>query len=170
MSRSSESEPSDGLREVQKHPKNRQLLYLLNQFVVMIAIASILGLLVASIAQAFGVGSDVGFRSFAASLLPPIFLTYRSFFARPSRSVSRALEQNLFLVSILWILMLLVLLNLMALRFNYRVPLGEFVTSLTLSGLFYFNHHLSSRSMVSCGYGILSGLVLYLLIFGLPGA
>ncbi|MBW4464817.1 MAG: hypothetical protein KME07_05170 [Pegethrix bostrychoides GSE-TBD4-15B] len=169
MARSSESAQPDRLRDVQQHPKNHPLLYLLNRFVVIIAIASIVGLLLASVAQTFSISSQAGLRSLAAALLPPILLTYRSFFAQSNRAVSRTLEQNLFLVAILWIVMLLVLLNLMALRFNYSLPLGEFVTSLTLAGLFYFNHQLSSRSMVSCGYGILSGLVLYLLIFGLPG-
>ncbi len=169
MARSSESGDPDRLREVEQHPKSRPLLYLFNRFVVITAIASLLGLLLASVTQAFGVSSEAGFRSLAAALLPPIFLTYRSFFSRSMRPVSRSLEQNLFLVAMLWIVMLLVLLNLVALRFDYRLPLGEFVTSLTLGGLFYFNHHLSSRSVVSCAYGILSGLVLYLLIFGSPG-
>lgn len=169
MPRSSESRLPDRLGEVDKHPKSRPLLYALNWFVVVIAIASILGLLLSSIAQAFSTGSEAGLRSLAAAILPPIFLTYRSFFSRSARPVSRAWEQNLFLISMLWVVMLLVLHNLMALRFNHSLPLGEVVTSLTLSSLFYFNHHLSSRSMVSCAYGILSGLVLYLLIFGAPG-
>jgi hypothetical protein len=163
------SEPPDRLREAEKQPKSRPLLYALNWLVVITAIAIILGLLLSTIAQAFSTGLETGLRSLAAALLPPIFLTYRSFFSRPILPVSRAWEQNLFFLSTLWVVMLLVLLNLMALRFNHSLPLGEVVTSLTLSGLFYFNHHLSSRSMVSCAYGILAGLVIYLLMVGLPG-
>ena len=169
MSRFSKSGLPDRLKDVEQRPKNRPLLHAMNWFVVMIAIASILGLLLGAIAQAFGMGLDVGLRSLAAAILPPMLTTYRSFFARSTRPVSRALEQNLFVISILWIMLLLVLLNLMALRFHHRLPLGEFATSLTLSGMFYFNHHLSSRSSVSCAYGILSGLMLYLLVFGPPG-
>ena len=160
MSRFSKSGLPDRLKDVEQRPKNRPLLHAMNWFVVMIAIASILGLLLGAIAQAFGMGLDVGLRSLAAAILPPMLTTYRSFFARSTRPVSRALEQNLFVISILWI---------MALRFHHRLPLGEFATSLTLSGMFYFNHHLSSRSSVSCAYGILSGLMLYLLVFGPPG-
>jgi len=169
MSRASRSGSPDRLKDIEQQSKSRPLLYALNWFVVMIAISSILGLLLSAIAQSFGMGPDVGLRSLAAAILPPMLTTYRSFFSRSTRPVSRALEQNLFVISILWIVMLLVLLNLMALRFQHRLPLGEFATSLTLSGMFYFNHHLSSRSIVSCAYGILSGLVLYLLVFGLPG-
>lgn len=160
---------SDRSINIENTRRNRPLVYAANRLLTITAIAAVLGLLVSAIIQSFAVGLDVGFRSLAAAALPPIILTYSSFFSRsvkpPSDSV---LEVNLFAIALLWILILLTLINFITFRFNHTIPLGEFLISLTLSALFYLTKRLSSRSLLSCSYGILSGFLMYLLVFGLP--
>jgi hypothetical protein len=135
---------------------------------VVTAIASLVGLLLSAVIQTFAAGMELGLRSLAAAALPPIILTYSNFFSRSARPNERVLEVNLFGFALLWILGLLALINFVTLSFNHSIPLGEFLISLTLSGWYYFIKRLSLRSRLSCSYGILSGLLLYLLIFGLP--
>jgi hypothetical protein len=148
--------------------RNRPLVYALNWFVVVIAYAAMVGLLLSAIAQAFIVSPEAGLKSIAAAALPPIILTYSNFFSRLAKRPEQAVEINLFLIAVLWIIMLLLFVNLITARFGYGVPLSELAISLTLSGLFYFNRWVSRPSMLSCAYGILSGFLVYLLIFGLP--
>lgn len=159
---------SDRPSNVESNRKNRPLVYALNRLVVVISIAAIVGLLLSSVTQAFAVNPEVGFRSFAAAALPPIVLTYSSFFSRSVKPPERVLEVNLFAIALVWILVLLILVDFITLRFEHSIPLGEFVISLTLSALFYFTKRLSSRSLLSCSYGILSGFLMYILLFGLP--
>lgn len=163
MSRSSVRSSDENTR------KNRPLVYAANRLVIVAANASVLGLLISAIVEAFSVGLEAGLRSLAAAALPPIVLTYSNFFAgRSTRSADRVLEVNLFTIGLVWILMLLVLINFVAFQFSHTIPLGEFVISLTLSVLTLLNNRLSTRSLLSCSYGILSGFLLHLLIFGLP--
>lgn len=160
---------SDRSINIENTRRNRPLVYAANRFLTITAIAAVIGLLVSAIIQSFAVGLDAGFRSLAAAALPPIILTYSSFFSQsvkpPSDSV---LEVNLFAIALLWILILLTLINFITLRFDHTIPLGEFLISLTLSTLFYLMKRLSSKSLLSCSYGILSGFLMHLLIFGLP--
>jgi hypothetical protein len=148
--------------------KSRPLVYALNRLVVVVAIATLVGLLLSAVVQAFAINPEVGLKSLAATALPPIILTYSNFFSRPIQPQQRVLEVNLFALALIWILVLLILVNFVTLQFNHTIPLGEFLISLTLSGWYYFTKRLSNRSQLSCSYGILSGFLLYLLIFGLP--
>jgi hypothetical protein len=147
---------------------NRPLIYALNWFVIVIAYAVMIGLLLSVIAQAFIASPETGLKSIAAAALPPIVLTYSNFFSRATRVSGQVVEINLFVIAILWIVLLLLLLNLFAVRFGPTVPLSELVISLTLSGMFYYNRWISRPSLLSCAYGMLSGFLIYLLIFGLP--
>jgi hypothetical protein len=159
---------SDRPSTVENTRKNRPLVYAANRLVTVIAIAAIAGLLLSAVFQAFAVSVEVGFKSFAAAALPPIIITYSSFFSRSVKPPERMLEVNLFAIALLWILGLLILVNFVTLQFNHTIPLGEFMISLTLAALFYFTKRLSTRSLLSCSYGIISGFLLYLLIFGIP--
>lgn len=159
---------SDLSSDIESTRRSRPLVYAVNRLVIVAANAAVLGLLVSAFVEAFSIGPDVGLRSFAAAALPPIILTYSSFFSRSVRASGRVLEVNLFAIALLWILMLLILVNFVTIQFNHSIPLGEFLISLTLSTLFALNRRLSTRSMLSCAYGILSGFLLHLLIFGLP--
>jgi hypothetical protein len=136
--------------------------------VTIVAIAAIAGLLISAIIQSFAANPEAGFRSLAAAALPPILITYSNFFSRSAKLPERAMEVNLFAVALIWILLLLILINFIALRFSHTLPLGEFLISLTLSALLYLSRHLSARSLLSCSYGILSGFLVHLLIFGIP--
>ncbi|MBF2048836.1 MAG: hypothetical protein EDM05_65020 [Leptolyngbya sp. IPPAS B-1204] len=147
--------------------RNRPLTYAINRLVVVIAYAVIVGLLLSAVAQAFAVGLEVGLRSLAAAALPPIILAYSSFFSRSVKPPSRVLEVNLFGMALLWILVLLILVDFVSGQFSHTLPLGEFLISLTLGGLFYFGKRLSSKSLLSCSYGILAGFLIHILIFGL---
>lgn len=158
----------DRLANVESTRKNRPLVYALNRLVTIIAIATIVGLLLSTVIQAFSVNLETGLRSLAAAALPPIIITYSNFFSRSVKLPEQVLEVNLYAIALIWILLLLTLVNFITLRFNYSLPLGEFLISLTLSALFYFTKRLSSKSLLSCSYGILSGFLVHLLIFGIP--
>lgn len=159
---------SDRPSNVENTRKNRPLVYAINRLVIVASIAAVAGLLLSAVTQSFGVNLEVGFRSLAAAALPPIVLTYSSFFSRSVKPPDRILEVNLFAIALVWILGLLILSNFIADQFGNTIPLGEFLISLTLSTLFYFTKRLSTRSLLSCSYGILSGFLLYILIFGIP--
>jgi hypothetical protein len=148
--------------------KSRPLIYALNRFAITIAIAAIVGLLIGAVVEAFAVNPEVGVRSFAAAALPPIVITYSSFFSRSVKPPERALEVNLYALALSWVLVLLIMVDFISSRFNHTIPLGEFLISLTLSGLIYFIKKLSFKSRLSCAYGILSGFLVHVLIFGLP--
>ena len=147
--------------------KSRPLVYALNRFAITIAIASIVGLLIGAVVEAFAVNPEVGVRSFAAAALPPIIITYSSFFSRSVKPSEQALEVNLYAIALMWVLALLIVVDFVSSRFNHTIPLGEFLISLTLSGLLYFIKRLSLKSRLSCAYGILSGFLVHVLIFGL---
>jgi uncharacterized membrane protein len=150
--------------------RNQPLVYMLNRLVIVTAIGTIIGLLLSAIVSAFAVGPETGLRSLAAAALPPIVLTYSNFFSprRSAQSSQRVLEVNLFAIALIWILLLLILVDFVTRQFNHTIPLGEFVISLTLSALISAMRIFSMRSLLSCSYGILSGFLLYLLIFGMP--
>jgi hypothetical protein len=151
-----------------KDRKSRPLIYAMNRFAITIAIAAIVGLLIGGVVEAFTISPEVGIRSFAAAALPPIVITYSSFFARPVKPSEQVLEVNLYAIALAWVLVLLMVVDFVTSRFNHAIPLGEFLISLTLSGLIYFIRRLSLRSRLSCAYGILSGFLVHILIFGLP--
>ncbi len=156
-------------RDVETTRKNRPLVYALNWLVIVVAFAAIAGLLISAIAEAFLLGFETGFKGLAAAALPPIILTYSNFFSRLFKASDGPIEINLFVVGILWIIALLLFVNLVTLQLGDTVPLNELAISITLSSLFYLSRQISRRSLLSCSYGILSGFLIYLLIFGLPG-
>lgn len=158
----------DRSANVESTRRNRPLVYALNRMVTIVAFAAIVGLLISAIIQTFAVNPEAGFRSLAAAALPPILVAYSNFFSRPVKLPDRVMEVNLFAIALIWILLLLTLLDFITSRFEYTIPLGEFLISLTLSALFYFTKRLSAQSLLSCSYGILSGFLVYLLIFGVP--
>lgn len=151
-----------------KDRKNRPLIYAANRFAITIAVATIIGLLIGSVIEAFTISPEVGVRSFAAAALPPIIITYSSFFSRSVKPPEQALETNLYALALSWVLVLLIVVDFVNDRFNHSIPLGEFLISLTLSGLIYSIKRLSLKSRLSCAYGILSGFLVHVLIFGLP--
>lgn len=148
--------------------KSRPLIYALNRFAITIAIAAIVGLLIGALIEAFAINLEVGVRSFAAAALPPIIIAYSSFFSRSMKPPEQALEVNLYAVALVWVVVLLFMVDFITGRFNHTIPLGEFLISLTLSGLIYLTRRLSFKSRLSCSYGILSGFLVHVLIFGLP--
>lgn len=164
----SKSPDDSGYREDLR--RNQPLVYMLNRLMIVTAIGTIIGLLLSAIVSSFAVGPEVGLRSLAAAALPPIVLSYSNFFSsrRSAQPTQRVLEVNLFAIALVWILLLLILVSFITRQFNHTLPLGEFVISLTLSALFYAARLFSMRSLLSCSYGILSGFLLHLLIFGMP--
>ena len=149
--------------------RSRPLIYAMHRLMFTIALASIVGLLVGAVIQAFAISPEVGIRSFAAAALPPIIIAYSSFFSPSAKRLpERVLEVNLFVIALIWMVLLLILVNTLSVRFNNSLPLGEFLISLTLSVMIYSIKRFSFKSRLSCSYGILSGFLVHLLIFGLP--
>lgn len=148
----------------------QSLRYTLNRFIVLLARLILVGLLVNLIVQAFAVSLEAGIKSIAATILPLLITAYISFSSR-SRHVMEVpqgvLDVALYLLSGIWIIFLLLFTRYAALSFNREVPLGEVALSITLSFLILIAGRLSYKSIVACSYGIISGLLTYVLIFGL---
>ncbi|MBF1999591.1 MAG: hypothetical protein IGS50_02590 [Synechococcales cyanobacterium C42_A2020_086] len=162
--------PSYPPDDVEGTRKARPLTYLVHRLVIAVAFAIIAGLLLSSLSQAFAIDLQTGSRSLAAAALPPIVLAYATFFSRTSRtprSAGQALEVNLYIIALIWTLVLLILVDFTGSRFNGQLPLGEFAISSTLSTLVFLMRQVSFASLLSCAYGILSGFLVHILLFGL---
>ncbi|NJN88000.1 MAG: hypothetical protein HC881_19050 [Leptolyngbyaceae cyanobacterium SL_7_1] len=140
-------------------------LHMLNVMAIILSVAIILIFLASVTIEAFQGSTDAGLRSLAATLLPPIIITYIVFFTPFIRSQTRIPEFSLYFVFTLWSLILFILVS------NYlsqRSPAGELALSITLTSLIYIYRTTPFRSFISCAYGILSGFLFFVLFFGVP--
>lgn len=155
-------------KRVDSESKDKQVLlplHMLNVMAIILSIAIIIIFLASLTIEAFQGSAEAGLRSLAATLLPPIVITYIVFFTPFSRSQSRIPEFSLYFVFTLWSLILFILVS------NYlndRSPFGELALSITLTSLIYIYRTTPFRAFISCAYGILSGFLFFVLFFGVP--
>jgi hypothetical protein len=132
------------------------------------------GLLINLIIQAFTLNAETGVKSIAATILPLLITGYISFSNRSAnrtRSVlsvpHEMLNIVLYILSGIWLIFLMLFTRYVVLYFNHGVPLGEVALSITLSIFMLITDRIPFKSLVACAYGIISGLLTYILIFGL---
>lgn len=147
--------------------KSRPLIYAFNRIVIVTSLAILGSLLLNLMFQAFVLDIEAGLRSFAAVALPPLIISYVAFFNQAVRPQSSLPDVGFFVVFAAWMLILMVVQDIVHNYLHNAVPLGEFVLSLTLSILAFIARYIPFRSLLSCSYGILSGFLMYILIFGL---
>jgi ABC-type multidrug transport system fused ATPase/permease subunit len=166
------SRDAESRREQETRRKSKPLTYAWNRLVSATSIAIIIGLLLSLINRAFAISGEAGLRSLAAAALPPLVITYITFFnrspgSRSPKETNKVTDVNLYFVSAIWTIVLLIFTNFVNSYFNYSIPLGEIAISITLSVLVFFSRNLSAKSFLSCSYGIVSGFLVHILLFGL---
>jgi hypothetical protein len=166
------TEPTNKTEYIRGHAQS--LRYTLNRFMIVVSRLILAGLLLNLIIQAFTINPETGIKSIAATVLPILIAGYISF-ANKSANRTRAvlsvphemLNVVLFVLSGIWLIFLMLFTRYIVLYFNHGVPLGEVVLSITLSIFMLVTDRLPFKSIVACAYGIISGLLTYILIFGL---
>ena len=140
----------------------------------MVAQLILAGLLLNLIIQAFSLSAETGIKSLAATALPLLITGFISFSnrspAKPKNNLSLShglLNVIPFVLSGIWIIFLMLFVRYTVLYFNREVPLGEVALSITLSIYILVAEQIPFKSLVGCAYGIISGLLIYILIFGL---
>jgi hypothetical protein len=138
----------------------------LNQVAVAVSLAILVLSLVSLMIQAFAASFEAGIRCLTAIVLPPIVITYTVFFTPLLKPPDRIPEVNLYFIFTIWSSILFILVNY---YFGERIFLGVLGLSLTLTGLVYIYKYTPFQSLLSCSYGIISGFLICILLFGLPG-
>lgn len=149
--------------------RSRPLIYALSKLLVVLAHAIIASLMLSLIFQSFVLNGQVGVRSLAASALPPLIITYLNLYNRSFRPSPNLSKTFLYFAAALWMMAMLLLINYLSNYYpGYGMPLGVLLLSTTLSGLIFLNKHIPFPSSLSCSFGIVTGLLVYTLLFGIP--
>jgi hypothetical protein len=142
----------------------------LNRVIIMAARVILAGLLLNLIIQAFAVSSEAGVKSLAAAILPLLIAGYISFSSKSRYSLGATheiVDVIFYIMSGLWIIFLLILTRYAVVSSDRGMPLGEVALSITFSIFMLITGRIPFKSLVACAYGIISGLLVYVLIFGL---
>jgi hypothetical protein len=158
---------SQELAEEEVRKRSHPIAYALNRLVVSLSNAVLGGTLLSLIVQAFGLSIEFGVRSLATAALPPIIIAYLAFFTRTFRSPQPASDFKYFFLFAGWVILLLTFVNFVGSDSLYGMLFGMVCLSSTLSLWVLLAKSLPFRSLLSCAYGILSGFLLYILLFGI---
>jgi hypothetical protein len=149
--------------------RSRPLIYALNRLLITLSNALIVSLALILIGQSFTLDAEIGIRSLAAAALPAIIITYLAFFTRSFTPPTDVSPVGCFLIAAIWMITLLILINILnTYAYSYGLPTGVFLLSTTFSLLIFLTRNISFPSILSTSYGIVSGLLIYTLIFGVP--
>ena len=162
------SPTDEELREERRSRQTRPLAHAFNRIIISLANAVLAGTLLSQTIKAFAMNGELGIRSLATAALPPIVVAYFAFFSRGVKPAQRSSEISYFLVFAGWIMLLLMFINFEGVTYNLGMLLGQFALSTTLSIWILLARSLSFRAVLSSSYGILSGFLLYILLFGIP--
>jgi hypothetical protein len=159
-----------GVRREHLENQGQSLRYTLNRVTVQIARMILALLLVNFIAQAFSISWEMGARSMAATALPILLVAY-GVFTRSSSSnrpkiSDRFPSPTFYVVSLVWLLLILIVTRYAYYYSNREIPFGEIALSITLSTYIAASDQLSFKALVASAYGIISGILIYVLVFG----
>ncbi|MCU0565567.1 MAG: hypothetical protein MUF49_03105 [Oculatellaceae cyanobacterium Prado106] len=158
-----------------QHPEGQaqSLNYALNRLMVEFSRVILTVILVNLVVQAFTLNVEAGWRSIAAIALPMLVVAYLAFAnssgktEQQSTKLFRGFPSAIFyLIATVWMLALLILTRYVDAAINPAIPAGEFAISGTLSFYSAIIGLLPFKSLVACAYGIVSGVLLFILFFG----
>ena len=151
-----------------RNRKPRPLSAALSRLLITLSYAIVSSLILSLLVQAFTRSTEAGIRSLAAATLPPLVITYLTLFNRSFRPPQNVSRSGLYIISTIWMIAMLFLTNYFT---NYAggISVGVLILSITLSGLIFLNKHIPFPAALSSSFGIVTGLLLYALIFGIPG-
>ena len=147
-------------------PNPNPTLHYFNLGIIFIAISVLSTFLVSLTVTAFSTSVQQGIQSLAATILPPLSISYIVVFTEifEGRNV-RVPQFSLYFVSTVWMLILLLIMQDLAEEVAWLAsPVMELLFSITLASLIWIYRGLSYRALRACCYGIVSGLLMYLLI------
>lgn len=147
-------------------PKPNQTLHFFNLGIIFLAISVLIAFLLSFTVTAFSVSLQQGVQSLAATILPPLSISYIVVFTEifQGRNV-RIPIFSLYFISTLWMLILLLVMQDLAEEIVWLAsPVMELLFSITLASLIWIYRGLSYRALRACCYGIICGLLMYLLI------
>jgi hypothetical protein len=149
--------------------RSRPLVHALNRLLITLSHALLVSTSIILIVQSFALNIETGVRSLAAAALPPIIITYLTFFTRSLRAPVQLPPVLYFFIAAIWMITLLILVTVLTeYGYSYGYTVGVFIFSLTFSGLLILSRNIPFPSLLSTSYGIVSGLLVYTLIFGIP--
>lgn len=162
-------DPQPEPEHIKSHAQS--LGYTFNRFMVILARLIIMGLIANLTIKAFLVSPEVGLKSIAAIILPLLVTGYISFSNKSNhltRPPSEVLNVFLYLASGVWLFALMVLVRYIIYYTNRSLPVGEFALSITLSLFIFISDRVAFKPLVACAYGLISGFLFFILVFGIP--
>lgn len=144
------------------------LVHAMSRLLITLSYAIISALIFSLVVQAFTLGGEAVLRSLAAAALPPLVIAYLAIFKRSFRPPTNISRTGLYIASTGWMIAMLMLTNYLTTTVDYGISLGILALSITLSGLIFLNKYIPFASALSCSFGIVTGLLLYALVFGFP--
>jgi hypothetical protein len=151
-------------RQKSKDTSRDSYIKILSWIAIICALVFLFGSLVYLISEAFYQGFKFGIRSILACILPGVVLAYVTSYTPLLQSKVHNRNFNLFIVYALWTVFVLTLWFSLDTR---GLPLIEVLQSLTLSSILKrTGKNYKDQKLVSCCYGVLSGLLGYICIFG----
>lgn len=162
-----ERERSLDITEQFEQRRPRPLVYAMSRLLVNLSYAIIGALIISLLVRGFAAGAEIGIKSLAAAALPPLIITYITLFTRLFRPQSNIPDIALFISSTVWMIAMLLLVDFLGGYPSYGIPLGILALSITLSGLIFLNKYIPFSSSLSNAFGIVVGVLIYTLMFGI---
>jgi hypothetical protein len=158
-----------GNEHIKSHAQS--LGFTFNRFMVILARLILMGLIANLTIKAFMVSPVSGFRSVAAIVLPLLLIGYISFSNRPThqpRGSNEVFNFFIYLGAASWLLSVMVLIRYVIYYSNRSLPIGELILALTLGFFAYVSERMALRALFACAYGLISGFLIFILVFGVP--
>jgi hypothetical protein len=152
---------------VAPQPHSHPALRWLNWGIICLALSILLTFLISFIVSAFSVSLRQGIQSLAAAVFPPLSISYVVIFTDIFQARNTRIPAfSLYFISTLWMLILLVMMQELSNGDSpLPFPLVEMLFSLTLAVLIWIYRGLSFRALRACCYGLVSGVLMYLIAF-----
>lgn len=172
MKNSSDDLWRDHLRHLNTRLQNRRrwhhrpLIYTLSKLLIPLSYAILVSLILILVTQSFTTSVELGIRSLVAAVLPPLITTYFSLFKHLFRHPIRIGKIPLYLFSTGWAIAISFIINFLSNHTQYSPNWGIFLLSITLSELAFSRKYISYASLLSCCFGIVTGVLVYFLLFG----
>jgi hypothetical protein len=162
-----DSQPEN--EHVKSHAQS--LGYTFNRFMVILARLILMALIANLTIKAFMVSPIFGFRSLAAIVLPLLLIGYISFSNRSThqpKGSNEVFNFFIYLGSASWLLTVMILVRYIIYYSNRSLPIGELILALTLGMFAYVSERMPLRALFACAYGLVSGFLIFVLVFGVP--
>ena len=132
--------------------------------ITFLSFAILIGFIIYLIVSAFSFSFSMGIRSLFASFLPPLAVTYISYFTNVFKGPYRnqVPRINIYVISTFWMILIMAILSLTYDPGNvYYLPITELLFSFTLVIIITFYRAKQYTTSLATSYGIISGFLLF---------